>query len=87
MKYVDVDVKEWAEKYQITLDPIKCRRCGTDIPYTRPFKMKGFAGVSTYPCLGCGNDAGIFKAVPTSKKTKETFSMKNLMKIIGNEEN
>lgn len=61
-------VEEWAERYQISLEPIECNECKAPLEFSTPLVFKNYRGLATLPCNKCGHSQGAFRAVPIGKE-------------------
>lgn len=74
MIYPKVPANEWAEKYKISLDEIKCL-CGASFVPSVPIAMKGYRGL-TLEDHGCGANIP-FRIVPIDE---EKLALWNILK-------
>lgn len=58
-----VDVKEWAEKYDISLKPSACVKCKKLFEFTIPVALKKYRGVTQEP-HECGPEYTQLRVVP-----------------------
>lgn len=61
-----VDVKEWAERYKIKIDPIKCPSCKETFELDTPIALPKYRGL-TISDHGCGPNMP-FRVVPIGKE-------------------
>ena len=70
--YPVVDVDVWASRYNITLKPIKCLKCGIDVELTKPFAVGTWRGVTSVE-HGCGEDNQPFVAAKSTKEERQEW--------------
>ncbi len=58
-----VDLKEWCERYGISMRPVEC--CGKPLEFTKTVAFKGYRGIETEGCI-CG--AKPFRVVPIGEE-------------------
>ena len=67
------DIKKWAEKYGINLNPKPCSKCDKIFPYTKPIAFKNYRGV-TQDMHDCGENYIQIRVVPSNEETIEKWN-------------
>lgn len=65
--YPNVPAKEWAERYGLTIEKKKCKKCGKMFLCNIPFAIKGYRGLQTKD-HGCGKHYIASIATPVGEK-------------------
>lgn len=71
--YPQLNHIEWAEQYQIDLEPVDCPKCKAQLNFTVPYAIKGYRGLAVKSCSECKFDSGIKRYVPVSEEKKSLW--------------
>lgn len=70
MIYIDADYLEFAEKYDIVPQDLKCENCKQVFTTSVPIRIKGYVGLET-PAHGCDRKFNAAVFVPISEEERE----------------